>query len=163
MTIYIVMEPPQQQGAEAAERALFVRDGFAFLAFLVPPIWLAVHRLWVEAVLALIAGFILGALGTVAGLGLAGSLLPLLLAIYVGLEGNTLRVAALRRRGWRQWGVVEGDDLEDAETRYLAEIASGPERSEPVAEPSQAPARRAVAPTQQAGTMLGLIGYPGVR
>ena len=101
MAIYIVMEPPQRQGAEAAERALLVRDGFAFFAFLVPPLWLAVHRLWIEAAFALVVGLALGALGTVAGFGLAGSLLPLLVAIYVGLEGNALRVAALRRRAGR--------------------------------------------------------------
>lgn len=163
MAIYIVMEPPQRQGAEAAERALLVRDGFAFFAFLVPPLWLAVHRLWIEAAFALVVGLALGALGTVAGFGLAGSLLPLLVAIYVGLEGNALRVAALRRRGWREWGVVEGDGLDDAETRYLTEIASIPEQSEPTPDPSAPPTRRAIAPAQQAGTTLGLIGYPGVR
>ena len=30
----------------------FVRDGFSFLAFLLPPLWLLWHRLWIEAVLA---------------------------------------------------------------------------------------------------------------
>ena len=163
MAIYIVMEPPQRQGAEAAERALLVRDGFAFFAFLVPPLWLAVHRLWIEAAFALVVGLALGALGTVAGFGLAGSLLPLLVAIYVGLEGNALRVAALRRRGWREWGVVEASNAGEAEIRYLA--GEEPQEAVQSAVPhSTGPMLGRTAPSGLAsGPALGLFDYPGRR
>ena len=36
--------------------AVLVRDGFSFLAFLLPPLWLLWHRLWIEAALAFAAG-----------------------------------------------------------------------------------------------------------
>ncbi len=37
----------------------------------------------------------------------------------IGLEASTLRRFTLRRRGWRNVGVVSGDDLEDAERRFF--------------------------------------------
>jgi hypothetical protein len=157
VAIYVVMEPPAVDAAEAAERAVLVRDGFAFLAFLVPPLWLLWHRLWIEAGLAFAASVALTALGETAGLGFAGAVLSLLVSIFVGLEGQTLRVNAMRRRGWREWGVVEAGDLAEAEIRYLA----GEEPDETIV---KAPQPTAAAPTARpipAGPALGLLGYPG--
>ncbi|TIU18351.1 MAG: DUF2628 domain-containing protein, partial [Mesorhizobium sp.] len=50
MTAYVVMEPPGR--SEKVDTTAFVRDGFTWLGLLVPPLWLAWHRLWVEAALA---------------------------------------------------------------------------------------------------------------
>jgi len=157
MSTYIVMEPPRPNRSEASDKAVFVRDRFAFLAFLVPPLWLLWHRLWIEAALAFAVALGLAALGEVAGFGATGSLLSLLVSIYVGLEGPALRLAALRRRGWREWGAVEADDISDAEIRYLNEAAGteaavGEEIVRPVA--SSLPVAR---PAQT----LGLVQYPG--
>jgi hypothetical protein len=119
MASYVVIEQPGRAGtADVA----FVRDGFAWLAFLAPPLWLLRHRLWFEAVLAFLVLALLSVLGE-AGWPWAGSLLTLAVSLYVGLEGQNLRVAALRRRGWREWGAVEARNLTDAETRYRAEAA----------------------------------------
>lgn len=158
MSAYVVMEPPVADAAEAAERAVLVRDGFAFLAFLVPPLWLAWHRLWIEAILALAAGIALTALGETAGLGFLGGVLSLLVSLYVGLEGQTLRVNALRRRGWSDWGVVEAGNAAEAEIRYLA----GAEPPGTLAEPAR-PAVPQVARPMPQGPALGLLGYPGGR
>ena len=51
MASWIVMQPPAARARGGAD-ATFVRDGFSLLAFLVPPLWLLWHRLWIEAVLA---------------------------------------------------------------------------------------------------------------
>ena len=40
MASWIVMEPAGSGRAGNATDAAFVRDGFSFLAFLVPPLWL---------------------------------------------------------------------------------------------------------------------------
>jgi hypothetical protein len=160
MAIYVVMEPPAANATEAAERAVLVRDGFSFLAFLVPPLWLLWHRLWVEAALAFAASGALTALGETAGLGLAGAALSLLVSIYVGLEGPALRINALRRRGWHDWGVVEASDAGEAEIRYLA----GEETEEVPEAPQPAPvARPVLGHSVQTGPALGLLGYPGRR
>ena len=51
MASYVVMEPPGASRNDAAAGAVLVRDGFSFLAFLLPPLWLLWHRLWIEAAL----------------------------------------------------------------------------------------------------------------
>ena len=49
----------------------------------------------------------------------AASVIGLLIALLVGLEAGTLRRFTLTRRGWKNVGVVSGDDLEDAERRFF--------------------------------------------
>ncbi len=48
MPVYTVHEPPLKAGEASAdpERFVFVRDGFAFWAFLLMPLWLIAKRLW---------------------------------------------------------------------------------------------------------------------
>jgi hypothetical protein len=121
MASWVVMERRGYGPAAGAEDLAFIRDGFSFLAFLFPPLWLLWHRLWVEAALAFAALLLTVVLGRVTELSFATSLLSLLVSIFVGLEGNAMRLAALRRRGWNFVTVVDADDLTDAETRYAAE------------------------------------------
>ena len=157
MAIYIVMEPPRRR---ADSDPVYVRDGFSWIGFLLPIIWLLWNRLWLETIVFLAVSLALGLLGERAGVAeftIAG--LSILLSTYVGFEGAVLRLWALRRRGWTEWGVVEAEDRLDAEARYV---------SETVAEPSVAvvpvPIRPASAPPPQVGTgapELGLFGYPG--
>ncbi len=158
MAIYVVMEPPAANAAAAAERAVLVRDGFALLAFLVPPLWLLWHRLWIEAALAFAVGVGLTALGETAGFGFTGAALSLLISIFVGLEGQALRVNALRRRGWREWGVVEAGNLGEAEIRYLAREPADPAQEAPRTPAAAAPTT--VRPASSAPA-LGLLGYTG--
>ena len=160
MAIFVVMEPPAANAAEAAERAVLVRDGFAFLGFLVPPLWLLWHRLWIEAALAFAVGVGLTALGETAGLGFTGAALSLLVSIFVGLEGAALRVNALRRRGWREWGVVEASDAGEAEIRYLA----GEEPEQAIQPAVRHSTSMRPAPSGLASCpVLGLFEYPGRR
>ncbi len=159
MAIYVVMEPPGSKGTEATTGAVLVRDAFALVAFLLPPLWLLWHRLWIEAALAFAAGVGLTALGEVAGLGLTGAALSLLVSLYVGLEGAALRLNALARRGWRQWGVVEAASRDEAEIRYVAGEVLRERAAEDVRPtPSTVPQL----PRQPAsGPALGLFSYPG--
>lgn len=155
MAIYVVMEPP---GRGESVDTTFIRDGFAWLGFLVPPLWLAWHRLWVEAALAFVAMGLLSILGERLDLETAGSLLSFLVMLFVGLEGQGLRIAALRRRGWHEWGVVEADRLDDADIRYVLEAAADSDAQTPGQRivPDAAHARPA-----QMGLALGLNHIPG--
>ena len=162
MASYVVMEPPARTrqggtGQGGGERAALVRDGFHFLAFLLPAVWLLFNRLWIEALLVIAVSMALSGLGSMAGFGGAAPALALLVSLYVGFEGSALRLAALRRRGWREWGVVEADSAADAEIRYLAEALTGEDEllaPTPVAAGPAAP-RGAPQPA------LGLFSYPG--
>ena len=155
MAAYIVMEPPGADRTDATDRAVFVRDGFHWFAFLAPPLWLLWQKLWIEAAIAFAAGVALTALGETAGLGSVGAGLSLMVALYVGIEGAALKLGALRRRGWSEWGVVEADNSAEAEIRYLAEEGEGPATPH-FAQPVQATTRPA-----PFGPALGLFHYPG--
>lgn len=155
MAVYVVMEPP---GCGHDADTIFVRDGFAWLGFLLPPLWLLWHRLWIEAVLAFVAISLLSAVGESFGVMLAGSLLTFLVMLYVGLEGQALRVSALARRGWRQWGVVVADDFQDADARYAVE--AGAAEQEPLREPRLRP-EPALARAAQPGPAIGLVPFSG--
>lgn len=158
MAAYVIMEPRQK--TPATVDAVFIRDGFAFLAFLVPFVWLLWHRLWIEAALALGAVLLIGALAETGGYGAYASLLSLLVSIYVGLEGAALRINALRRRGWRDAAVVEANSAAEAEIRYYAAVAVEPEAD---ARPAVEPVRRPVERAAPSGPALGLFSYPGGR
>ncbi|MBZ9807187.1 MULTISPECIES: DUF2628 domain-containing protein [unclassified Mesorhizobium] len=156
MASYVVMEPPGL--GEKADATALMRDGFTWLGLLVPPLWFAWHRLWIEAALTFIVMAVLSVLGERLGLGWAGSLLSLLVSFYVGLEGQALRIAALRRRGWREWGVVEAGWLDDADARFALEAERHADEAEPV--PRMVP-DAALARPSQPGMALGLTHIPG--
>jgi hypothetical protein len=159
MAIFVVMEPPARPGPSA--EAVFVRDGFAVLGFLLPYFWLFWHRLWIEGLLALGVVLLLAALGEQAGFATIASLLTLLASIYVGLEGSALRVNALRRRGWREAGVVVAASRAEAEIRYFADDAETPAMDAvPLPWAPAAPVQSGVVDN---GPALGLLSYPGGR
>jgi hypothetical protein len=153
MASWIIMQPPERT-READQ--VFVRDGFSFFAFLLPPLWLLWHRLWMEAVVAF-AVLLLGA-GLERLIGFAAAI-PLLVSIFIGLEGNGLRVAAMKRRGWRDCGVVDADTLNDAETRYAAQ-ASVDEEPTPDRTPMR-PSANIGAASPSVGGPVGLLLNPG--
>jgi hypothetical protein len=99
---------------------------------------------------------VIGGLAAVAGFQDAAPFLSLIVALFVGLEGPALRIAALERRGFRQRAFVEAESRADAELRYL--MQRGPDSPGPAPVPERP---RAAAPAE--GRMLGLIDYPGAR
>jgi hypothetical protein len=161
MASYVVMEPPE--GRRAAEDAVLVRDGFHLLAFIIPFLWLFFHRLWLEGLAVLLAAILIGAASSTLFANNAGAVLSILVSIFVALEGSAMRLAALRRRGWREWGVVEADNPADAETRYLAEIVSEEVDSAPPPKPWGAAGRPASRESGVETTALGMLGYSGSR
>lgn len=156
MARYVVMEPPADAKATDAR---ILRDGFAVLGFLLPPLWLLWHRLWLAALVAF--GLMLGlsAFGEATGMPIVGSLLSLLVSLFVGLEGREMAIAGLRRRGWSEVAAFEAEGLADAEIRYA--YADG-RADEPTAARHPMPEAR-MSPRPAGGPALGLLSYPGQR
>jgi Protein of unknown function (DUF2628) len=122
MSVYAVYEPPLRahESAPDPERFVFVRDGFSFWAFSLAPFWMLRHRLWLAFVAYVIVALaLLVGLRFIAASGALTIVVSLLLAVLVGFEAATLRRFALSRRGWRNVGIVVGDDLELAERRFF--------------------------------------------
>jgi hypothetical protein len=122
MSVYTVHEPPLRAGAAApdVERFAFVRDGFSWWAFLFAPLWMLRHRMWLVLIgYVVIVGLIEIPVRLSGAPAFAASLIGILLGLLVGFEAGTLRRFTLNRRGWKNLGVVSGDDLEDAERRFF--------------------------------------------
>ena len=88
-------------------------------------------------------------------------LVTLLVAILLGLEGATLRRWTLRRRGFRNVGVVVGDDLEEAERRFFGTWVAR-DHVQP-APPPQAPPAPPTGPRvpRAHSDVVGLFPEPG--
>jgi Protein of unknown function (DUF2628) len=161
MSVYTVHEPPPRQDETSAspERFVFVRDGFYFWAFLFGPLWMLWRRLWLVTVLYLVvtAALELGLWAVNAPL-LARSVVGLLLALLVGFEAGTLRRWTLARRGWKNVGIVVGDDLEAAERRFFAAWASASNASPKAVPPEPLPPH---VPHRDDNTIIGLFPQPG--
>jgi hypothetical protein len=173
MSVYTVHEPPLRAADALAdpERFVFVRDGFYAWAFLLTPLWMLWHRLWLVFVGYVVLSAVLDSALRLAGASaLAITLVGLLISILVGLEAATLQRLALRRRGWRNVGVVSGDDVEDAERRFFdAWVRQAPARSgPPSATTPPAPAATftppfTAAPASDATGVIGLFPEPGAQ
>ena len=121
MPVYTV-HAPVANGAHlaAADKFVFVRDGFHFWAAVACVVWLAWHRLWLALIGWLVLTFAIDFALAKLGIGRGAILLvDLVLMVLIGLEAATLQRWTLSRRKWRQLDVVVADDEELAERRFF--------------------------------------------
>jgi hypothetical protein len=164
MSVYTIHQPPLGAADAAGDpyRLVFVRDGFSWWAFLLTPLWMLRHRLWlVLAIYLLISAAVDVALRALGASVFTIVVVGLLISLLVGLEAGTLRRFKLARRNWRNVGVVTGDDLEDAERRFFdAWKRQSPAGRAASTFPRAAPAAPPAPPAEQTG-VIGLFPEPG--
>ncbi|SIQ82785.1 Protein of unknown function [Rhizobium sp. RU20A] len=158
---YLVLTPPG--AADRDEHAVFIKDGFAPLAFLFPAIWLLCQRAWVFGIAAALLQF--GLWGIAAGLqrpeiGLFGGLA---LGLLVAFEGRTLMARQLEARGWTLRAAFADVSRDAAESLYFA-------GRHPVATAGQGTQTAIVLPAASGGKApssstpgFGLFGHYGER
>jgi Protein of unknown function (DUF2628) len=165
MAVYTVHQPPLKKYEAAPDpvRFAFVRDGFSFWAFLLGPLWMLWHRMWL-----VLLGYIVVVVAMQLGLRAVGAsggisvFATLMLALLVGMEAGTRRRFTLGRRRWRNVGTVVGGDRDSVERRFFDAWVRG----ETLA-PLSPPATRASAPgttppaTPPAEDVIGLFPQPG--
>ncbi|WP_083239264.1 DUF2628 domain-containing protein [Methyloceanibacter superfactus] len=155
VTVYSVYEPVSDDDdiAARADRVAFVKDGFSWLALIVPALWLLYHRMWIEFIvfMAIIFG-----LEWAFGAGRQGpeivGWLSLAVTVLFAFEANDLRGAMLERRGYRFAGVATGRSRQEAErsffTRWLRQqdrpryAVPPPQQITPGTKPAAPPRRR---------------------
>ena len=99
MTLYAIFDPkPGGPDVPAA-----VPEKFSWLAAFLPPVFLAVHGLWLELVAWIFGLLALVVLSAVIGDDVA-TLLYLLTAVWLGFAAAGLRRHALQWRGWSHRG-----------------------------------------------------------
>jgi hypothetical protein len=168
MSVYTVHAPlPRKAEASAdPERFVFVRDGFYVWAFVLGPLWMLWRRLWLVTVL-----YLLVAVGLQAGLwaiganGAAQFIVGFLLALLIGFEAGSLRRWTLTGRGWKNLGVVVGDDLEMAERRFFSAWLPTEGHESPLPPAAQMSISREVAREnlKEARDIIGLFPEPGAQ
>jgi hypothetical protein len=166
MPTYTVHAPPPRKSetTSAPERFRFVRDGFHFWAFVLPPAWLLVHRLWLALVIYVVGYALLG--GALAYIGATANVqlfVGALIGLLMGFEVSSIRRWTLSRRGWKTLGFVVGEDAEMAERRFFAEWAKRPA---PAPETPPAPGEPVYSMPVRRGPptghdVLGLFPEPG--
>ena len=160
MKIYTVHVPVTRDGEVSTDpaRFRFVRDGFYFWAFLLGPIWMLWHGLWLVLLMylvfttALMAGLMVLGVSSVVQFAVG-----FLIAVLIGCEAGSLRRWSLRRR-WTQAGPVAAPDLESAERRFFESWTDGAASLPPLA---PLPPTMPIAPSSP--DVLGLFPQPEPR
>jgi hypothetical protein len=140
MAIYTVHLPPDATTAAAvAEKAVFVKEGFAIFGFAFTGLWLLLHRLWLHALAyGIIVGLITLAFWQLGLPRLAFGGITALMALLIGLEGHEWMRRRFARLGWVHAGTVSGPSLDECERRFFKDwtAAQGAPRVVPAAAPA---------------------------
>jgi hypothetical protein len=124
MATYAVML--HKSAGHSFEDAVLVREGFRFWAAALGPFWLVYHRSWrglagwCAAVLVILLLWAPGFLRPEAVIWLIEAV-----ALFLGLQGQSLIETALQRRRYEVVDVVTGDSLREAERIFFRRVLTG--------------------------------------
>ena len=163
MPVFTVHGPRAGTVPPSPDRIAFVRDGFAFFAFVFGGFWLAWHRLWLALSGYLVAIISLGVAMTLLGVPSGARLgVMFFIALLMGFEAASLRRWTLSRHKWRQLDLVVAEDRDAAERRFF-ERWNFPSRDTDETHRGSPPLARAPAysPTSR-DEIVGLFPQPGM-
>lgn len=119
---YTVHEPPNPAAdrVDRADELRFIRDGFSWTTALLPPLGLAMKRLWLPLIIYLAAAATLSAALTWAGTDPAWqALMFCAIGLYLGYEVSSIERYSLDRAGWQMAGTVTGRNIAECERRFF--------------------------------------------
>ncbi|STZ75660.1 DUF2628 domain-containing protein [Bergeriella denitrificans] len=128
MKQYTIYEHAAEQRIEA------VKNGWSWPGFFFSIFWALFKRLWLVALALFLVAFAASFVGAVAAIFFAGSTqeenavidavgnaASLAIAIYTGINGNSLRERNLLKRGYQRITTVEASSPQHAVARYAAD------------------------------------------
>jgi hypothetical protein len=121
---YTVHEREDESGdiQDRADKIVFVKEGYAWIALVMPVLWLLYHGMWLvlTGFVALVVAF--QVVFSVSGIGedVAGPATFVISAMFA-LLANDLRRWTLGLRGYRLVEPVSGRDLEECEERFFTD------------------------------------------
>ncbi len=110
----------RRHGPDAKSDLVLIKEGFCWPACFLLPLWALWHRLWLVALVLLVAEVALSGAALLLRLdGLSQAAVSVGFAVIVGFVANDLRRRALERRRFTFAAVVSAGGVEDAERRFL--------------------------------------------
>jgi Protein of unknown function (DUF2628) len=142
MAIYTVHLPPEAITADdVAEKAVFVKEGFAIFGFAFTGLWLLAKRLWLPAIAyGALFGLVSLAFWQLALPRLAFGGVTALMGLLIGLEGHEWMRRNFTRLGWTHAGTVSGPSLDECERRFFKDWTASQGVVKPVQGMSPSPA-----------------------
>ncbi|WP_341989616.1 DUF2628 domain-containing protein [Azorhizobium sp. AG788] len=136
----------------AAERVVFVREAFSWMALIFAPLVLLRYRLWLAFIGYLVVSVLLAVAGLRFGLpDTVSTAVEVGIHMLIALELPSLRIAKLRWRGFEEAGSLVARDQMEAELRFFAQ-------GWPLAAPAPARSQRPQTPRSTAGGAPTVIG-----
>lgn len=137
---------------DAADRAVFVKEGFSGPALVFTVFWALWQRMWIVAALMLCLIAAVTVLAEWSGIAEdVIAIVNLAIGLIIGFEAASLRGWSLRRSGFAETGMVQAATLEEAELKYYLG-----RKTEITMTASMPPKLRA----SEHGEPLGLFGTP---
>jgi Protein of unknown function (DUF2628) len=127
MAIFTVHLPPDARTPDdVAEKAVFVKEGFAIRGFIFTGLWLLLNRLWLFALgYGVLFGLVVAAFAFFRLPPMAFGAITMLLAALIGIEGNEWIRRKYTRDGWLHAGTVSGPTLAECERRFFKDWLVG--------------------------------------
>lgn len=114
----VLLRAGAPRGESAPEDWQLLPEGFAWLAFAFPAIWLLVHGLWTWALVAFLAPLPFLLAGPIAYL-----LVSFAVGLFAAFEGRERVIVSRETRGWRHVGSIQAASWREAEDK-LAVLAT---------------------------------------
>lgn len=110
----------RRHGLDAERDLVLVKEGFSWPAFIAGVLWALWHRLWLFALLLVVAAGGINGIAYLTGAdSFAGGVLSFALAVAAGWIGNDMRRRVLEKKGFAFVGVVTAGNDDDAVRRFL--------------------------------------------
>jgi Protein of unknown function (DUF2628) len=114
-----------REGDNPGETAVFIREGFSWWAFVLPPLWALYHRHFVLAAILVLATVVLDQLAKTLPNAMVWSVaMQFLFAVVIGFNAASLRKFFLQARHFRVISAVTADNSSEAEIRFFASLPS---------------------------------------
>lgn len=122
LAVYTVHEPPNPPAdrLDRADALVFVKDGYSWLAALVPPLFFLARKDWMGFAIYAVAAATTGGLLSLLGASPEWMAVALLaLGVFVGFEASSIERWALDRKGFQEIATTSGSDLAECERRFF--------------------------------------------
>lgn len=122
MVTFTVHEPPipAADRVDRADELRFIKDGFSWTTFFLPPLGLALKKLWLPLIVYLAALTTL--LAALSWIGASENWLWAVVfasSLFLGFEVSTIQRFMLDHAGWHMLGTVTGRNIADCERRFF--------------------------------------------